>query len=125
MAGTRQGGRNRELINTTASVTLLPNDIGKTISNYGASGSVTITLPTATTVTPGGDIIVLGAADQDLLVNCSTNDTIIGKGDADLDSVALSTSSEKLGGGFIFTCLGPVWHCAYITEETQTVTAVD
>jgi hypothetical protein len=125
MAGTRQGGRNRELINTTASLTLGPNDIGKTVSNYGATGSVTITLPTASTVTPGGDVIVLGAADQDLLVNCATNDTIIGKGDADLDSVALSTSSEKLGGGFMFTCLGAVWHCAYLTEETQTVTAVD
>lgn len=125
MAGTRQGGRNRELINTTASITLSPNDIGKTISNYGASGAVTVTLPTATTCTPGGDIIVLGAADQDLTVAPATADTLVGKGDLDLDSVTLSTSGEKIGGGFMLTCLGPVWHVAYLTEETQTVTAVD
>lgn len=125
MAGTRQGGRNRELINVTADITLSANDIGKTISNYGAAGAVVVTLPTATTCTPGGDIIVLGAADQNLTVAPATADTLIGKGDADLDSVALSTSSEKLGGGFLFTCLGAVWHCAYLTEETQTVTAVD
>lgn len=125
MAGARQGGRNRELINTTASITLTANDIGKTISNYGASGSVTITLPTATTVVPGGDVLVLGAADQALIVATATTDTLVGKGDLDLDSVALQTASEMIGGGFLLTCLGAVWHVCYLTEETQTVTAVD
>ena len=38
-------------------------------------------------------------------------------------SVALSTSSEIIGGGFIFTCLSAAkWHCLFLTEETQTVT---
>jgi len=125
MAGTRQPGRNRELINVTASTTLTPFDAGQPLATYGASDSVTISNPTATACWAGDDIIVLGAADQDLLVAPATSDTLIGKGDIDLDSVALSTSSEKLGGGFCFTCLGPVWHCSYWTEETQTVTAVD
>ena len=125
MAGFRQAGRNRELINVTASITLTANDAGKTITNYGAGGAVTVTLPTAAQCRPGDDVMVLGAADQDLTVAPATADTLVGKGDLDLDSVALSTSSEKIGGGLLFTCLGAVWHCAYLTEETQTVTAVD
>jgi hypothetical protein len=103
MAGTRQGGRNRELIITT----------------------VTITLPTASGVTPGGDIMVLGAANQALIVAPATADTLVGLNDLDLDSVALQTASEMIGGALLFTCLGPVWHVAYMTEETQSATSVD
>lgn len=125
MAGTRQGGRNRELIVTTASITLSPNDIGKTITNLGASGAVVITLPTATTCTPGGDILILSAADQDLTVSCATADTIIGFNDLDLDSVAFAQASEKIGGALWCTCLGAKWHVAYLTEETQTNAGTD
>jgi hypothetical protein len=125
MAGTRQAGRNRELINTTASITLSPNDAGKTITNYGAVGAVAITLPTATQCRPGDDVLVLGAANQTLTVSPATADTLVGLHDLDLDSVALQTASEMIGGGLWFTCLGPVWHVMFLTEETQTVTAAD
>ena len=124
MAGTRQPGRNRELITTTASITLSPGDMGKTICNVGASGAVTVTLPTATTCRPGDDVIVLSCADQNLIVATATTDTLITLNDIAADSVALQTSGEKAGGGFQFTCVGSLWHCLVLCEETQTVTVV-
>ena len=124
MAGTRQPGRNRELITATASVTLGPEDAGKTVCNVGAAGAVTVTLPAPAACRPGDDILVLSCADQDLVVASGTADQMITLNDVAADSVALSTSSEKAGGGFLFTCVGTKWHCAPMTEETQTVTVV-
>lgn len=122
MAGFRQPGRNRELITTTASITLTADDLGKTICNVGASGTVTVTLPAPATCEPGGDILVLSCADQTLTVASGTADTLIALNDIAADSVSLSTAGEKAGGGFLFTCVGSKWHCAALAEETQTVT---
>ena len=124
MAGTRQPGRQRELITTTASITLTNFDVGKTVCNVGASGAVTITLPTPASCIAGDDILVLSCADQDLIVASGTADTLITLNDIAADSVALSTASEKAGGGFLFTCVGALWHCLDMTGETQTVTVV-
>lgn len=124
MAGSRQPGRQRELITATASVTLTAYDVGKTVCNVGATGSVTITLPTPASCKGGDDILVLSCADQDLIVASGTADTLITLNDVAADSVALSTTSEKAGGGFLFTCVGSKWHVACLTEETQTVTVV-
>lgn len=111
MAGTRQPGRQRELIITTASLTLTAFDVGKTICNVGASGAVVITLPAPATCNAGDDILVLSCADQDLTCTSGTADTLITLNDIAADSVALSTSGKKAGGGFIFTCVGTKWHC--------------
>jgi hypothetical protein len=124
MPGTRQPGRQRELITVTASTTLTNFDVGKTVCNVGAAGAVTITLPTPASCRGGDDILVLSCADQDLIVASGTADTMIVLNDIAADSVALSTASEKAGGGFLFTCVGTLWHCAPMTEETQTVTVV-
>jgi len=124
MAGTRQPGRQRELITTTASVTLTAYDVGKTVCNVGATGAVTVTLPTPASCKGGDDILVLSCADQDLIVASGTADTLITLNDVEADSVALSTAGEKAGGGFLFTCVGSKWHVATLCEETQTVTVV-
>jgi hypothetical protein len=122
MAGFRQAGRNRELITVTADTTLGAGDVGKVICNVGASGAVNITLPTPASCRPGDDILVLSCADQDLVCTSGTADTIITLNDIAADSVALQTASEKAGGGFLFTCVGSLWHCLILCEETQTVT---
>ena len=124
MPGTRMPKQIRELITVTANTTLTTWDVGKTICNVGAGGAVTITLPTPASCSPGDDILVLSCANQDLIVASGTADTLITLNDIAADSVALSTSSEKAGGGFLFTCVGSLWHVACLTEETQTVTVV-
>jgi hypothetical protein len=123
MAGLRQPGGNRELITTTADLTLTNNDVGKIICNLGASGAVNITLPAPTTCSPGDSIMVLSCADQNLTVTSGTADTLITLHDVAADSVAFSTASEKIGGGWTFVCVGSKWHCSpHITEaQTQTV----
>ena len=122
MPGTRQPSVDRELITTTASVTLTSFDLGKTVCNVGATGSVTITLPSPGSCTPGGDILVLSCAAQDLTVAAATNGDLITFGDVAANSVALSTASEQAGGAFLLTCVGSKWHVAELTGETQTVT---
>lgn len=124
MAGFRQPGRQRELINTTAALTLTKFDVGKTITNVGATGSVTITLPAPSDCKDSDDIKVLSCEDQTLIVASGTADTLITFNDIAADSVALQTSGEKAGGGFTFTCVGgsTKWHVAIECEETQTVT---
>lgn len=125
MPGTRLPTVARELVTVTASTaTLTADDLGKTVCNVGASGTVTLTLPVPTTCTPGGDILVLSCADQTLTIASGTADTLITLNDIAADSVSLGTSSEKAGGGFVFTCVGSLWHCAPMCEETQTITVV-
>lgn len=122
MTGFRMPKVERELITATSSVTLSPYDMNKTVCNVGATGSVTITLPAAANCPPGGDILVLSCADQTLQVSAANTSELIAFNDVAANSVALSTSSEKAGGGWLFTCVGSKWHVACLTEETQTVT---
>lgn len=122
MAGTRNGKVTRELIITTADITLSSNDLGKTVCNVGASGSVTVTLPTAASCAIGGDILILSCADQNLVVAPATADTLIIMNDIAADSTSLATSSEKIGGGFLCTCVGAKWHVAPMITEAQTQT---
>jgi len=126
MTGFRMPKIEREYINTTASITLSAGDVGKTIGNVGASGTVTITLPSAAVCQMGGDIVVLSCADQTLTVT-GTAGEFIALNDVAANSVSLGTTSEKASGGFRFTAVGSgtaptKWHVAYMTEETQTVT---
>jgi len=122
MAGTRTGKPFGELITTTADITLGVNDIGKIICNVGATGSVTVTLPTAANCVPGGVILILSCADQNLVVAPATADTLIIMNDIAADSTSLATVSEKAGGGFWCTCVGPKWHVAPMLTEAQTQT---
>ena len=122
MPGTRQPTVNRELVTVTADVTLTNFDLGKTVCNVGASGAVIITLPAPGACTPGGDILVLACAAQNLTVAGAANGDLITFGDVAANSVALSTGSEQAGGAFLITCVGSKWHVAELTGETQTVT---
>ncbi len=123
MAGLRGPGRQRELINTTASITLVAADAGKTFANVGAGGAVTFTLPAAANCNVGDDFVFLSCAAQDFAVAAANAGELITFNDVAANSVTLSTSSEKAGGGFIVTCVSSSkFHVATMTEETQTVT---
>jgi len=123
MSGFRGPGRQRECINTTASLTVVAADAGKTFTNVGASGAVTFTLPAAANCAVGDDFLFLGCADQNMTVAAANNGELITFNDVAANSVTLSTSSEKAGGAFCVTCVSSSkFHVATMTEETQSVT---
>lgn len=122
MAGFRNPKVWGELITTTADITLGVGDVGKIVCNVGASAQVTVTLPTAANCQPGGQILVLSCADQNLIVAPATADTLIIMNDIAADSTSFQTVSEKAGGGFLCTCVGPKWHISPMITEAQTQT---
>ena len=122
MPGLRQGTIEREVIALTASTTLSNYDLGKTFTNRGASGSVTITLPTPSGDNKGGEIRVRVVADQTVVVDCATADKIVIFNDAAADSVAWQTSSEKIGGGGMFESDGTNWFYNPLNAGANTVT---
>lgn len=122
MPGLRQPSVDREVVALTASTTLSNYDLGKTFTNRGASGSVTITLPTASGDNAGGEIRVRVVADQTVVVNSATNDKIVIFNDAAADSVAWQTSGEKIGGGGMFESDGTNWFFSAINAGANTVT---
>jgi hypothetical protein len=123
MSGTRQPGRNPELVvETGTTLTIGPGDAGKVFCNVGAAGNIAYTVGSAATFRPGDQIWVLSAAAGTTTVSF-TSGQLIAFNDVAANSVALSTASEIIGGGFLFTCLSASkWHCCPLTEETQTVT---
>lgn len=123
MAGFRAPGRNPELVvETGTTLTIGPGDAGKTFCNVGAGGNIAYTIQTAANFRPGDEIKILSAAAGTTTVSFTTGE-LIAFNDVAANSVALSTSSEIIGGGFLFTCVSSSkWHCCPLTEETQTVT---
>lgn len=122
MPGLWQGKRDREVVALTASTTLTNNDMGKTFTNRGASGSITITLPTASGDNAGGEVRVRVVADQTVIVQSATNDKIVIFNDAAADTVAWQTVGEKIGGGGMFESDGTNWFFSAINAGANTVT---
>lgn len=122
MVGFRTRGDIREVVALTASATLTNDDMGKVLTNRGAAGAVTITLPTPSGDNAGGSVEVRVVADQNVIVNCSTNDKIVIINDAAADSVAWQTSSEKIGGGGRFVSDGTNWFFESANAGANTVT---
>lgn len=118
MSGLRQPGRNAELITLTATaLTITPHDAGKIVV-CNASGATTITLSDPGTFRPGDQITFLNLANQDLIISC--NEKIVTFNNAAADAVSAAQANEKIGAGFIATCIGSLWFVSNLTEETQT-----
>lgn len=95
----------RPVVSKTASYTILPTDQGTDWNNAGASGAVTFTLPAPSPALLGVRHRFMGVADQNIIVATATADTLITKHDAAADSIALQTSSEKIGGVIEAICI--------------------
>ena len=123
MSGLRQPGGNKELINTVGTtLAVTPHDVGKVLSNLDNTGNVAYTVQTAANFRPGDQITIISADGGTLTVNFTAGQLITFNNTA-AASVALSTSNEIIGGGFLFTCLSAAkWHCAFLTGPAQTVT---
>lgn len=106
---------------TTQTKTFAATDLGKIwFASY--AGASTFTLPAIGSAQFGRCIIVGQTVDQNLTVNAAAADTIITFNDLDADGVAFSTSSEKIGGLFLFIGLGSKWFCVNLSTCTMTVT---
>jgi|694.fasta_scaffold15194_12 hypothetical protein len=107
---------------TSASVTVAESDNYTLFTNEGASNAVNFTLPaTAKKGLRYGFYVV---ADQNVTVTAGTADTMVVLNDAAADSVALQTSSEKIGGFFEVMGTGTKWLVLPRLWEAQTVTIV-
>lgn len=121
-ANVKVSGLRRVSAAKTAAYTITAADSGKVLTNRGAGGSVTFTLPTVAAGFDGVDVLIVAVADQAVVVSAQTAGQIAAFNDATANSVALQTSSEIIGGGFRCICDGTSWLVLPMTEETQTVT---
>lgn len=88
----------------SASATLTAADSGTIYHVTGATAAVTVTLPAIST--GPFSFLIINGSDVDLTVAAGTADTAVTFNDLAADSVAFSTSSEKIGGAVEVYCDG-------------------
>jgi hypothetical protein len=103
----------------TADRTLVESEAGQLFVTNGA-GAVTFTLPA--TPKRGLEYTFYNAVDQNMIITCATTDILIAYNDIAADSVALSTTSEKVGGSFRVIGTGTKWLVIPNLWEAQTPT---
>ena len=92
----------------TANTTLNTDHFGGIITNRGAAGAVTLTLPAVTAALSGAWFEYRGVANQNVTVAAAAN-TLIALNDATATSLAFSTANEKIGAHGSFFCDGTSW----------------
>jgi hypothetical protein len=107
----------------TGNYTVTGGDGSALITNRGASGAVTITLPAQTAVPAGFWVDVFCVAAQNLTVATATTDTLVVDGDAAADSISWETSSHQIGNGARFVADGTGWLCILSPAATSTTIA--
>ena len=106
----------RSVVAKTTDYTVTAADHDTLFTTRGAAGAVNFTLPT--TALAGLRYRFIAVADQNLTVTAGTADTIVTANDAEADSVAFSTSTEKIGGSFEVIGDGTSW--LVVTHLPQT-----
>jgi hypothetical protein len=87
----------QRVIAKTADYTVLSTDNNTIFTNKGATGAVNFTLPT---IAKGLRFRFFVEADQTLTLTSVPSDSLVVFNDAAADTIAYSTASEKIGGGF-------------------------
>tara|TARA_R110000751_G_scaffold130619_1_gene232575 strand:+ start:2892 stop:3719 length:828 start_codon:yes stop_codon:yes gene_type:complete len=106
----------RNVVAKTADYSVVAADHDTLFTNRAASGAVNFTLPAV--ALKGLSFSFYCVADQNLTVTGGTADTLITANDAAADSVAWSTSTEKIGGGFTVYGDGTSW--LVVSQSPQT-----
>lgn len=104
----------------TADYTVVAADNNKTFTNKGAGGAVNFTLPA---LARGLRFRFFVEADQTLTITSVPSDSLVVFNDLAADTIAYSTASEKIGGGFevIANSDATKWLVfVYLGIETQT-----
>jgi len=100
----------RKISAKTAAYQIVDGDFQKIFTNRGASGAVTLTLPPTGSISVGWWCQYFIVADQTVTIASSgSSDDIAAFNDAAADSVAFSTSSEKIGSGGTLVWDGTNW----------------
>ena len=103
----------------TADYTVTQADSGKIFTTYGASANVNFTLPSV--ASEGLIYLFVNSVNYNLTVTAGTADTLITYNDTAADSVAFSTTSQKIGGVFLVFADGNAFYCVNLTTNTATV----
>lgn len=98
------GSRAPIMLAKTTNYTVAASDSGTVFHTTGASGAVNFTLPAINT--GPWHFLFINGADQNMTVTAATADTAVTYNDLAADSVAFSTSSEKIGGAVEVWCDG-------------------
>jgi hypothetical protein len=115
----------RRVVAKTADYTCTLDDSGTLFTTTGAGGAVIFTLP-ATANGAGVWYDFFNTVDQNMTVTAGTADTMITANELDADSVAFSTSSEKIGGCIRVVGDGTYWLVMPFTAEgLSTITVAD
>lgn len=105
----------------TANYTVVAADTGKNFNNAGAAGEVDFTLPA---IQPGLAFYFRGVVDQILKVISAEGTNVVALNNASASSVAFSTASQKIGGGFFVRSNqdGTKWLVENASAGTNTIT---
>lgn len=101
-----------------AAYTFVAEDTG---TYFIADAAITFTLPTAAAAFKGCWGTLINGADTTLTLAATTNGDLVYFNDLAANTLALSTSSEKIGGVWKFVCDGTKWYCMPMMDEVQTV----
>jgi len=108
-------GQRRKVITHASTATLLVGESGSMITTEGSAGAVTLTLPAVASST-GVHYWFVNAEDQNMII-AAPADTMVTFNDVAADSVAFSTSSEKVGGAAFAYCDGSKWMMQLMTYD--------
>jgi hypothetical protein len=81
----------------TADYTVTSADDRVLFTTKGASGAVIFTLPAPTLALKGMLVGFFSEANQNMTINCASNDVLVTFNDLEADSVAFSTADQKIG----------------------------
>lgn len=100
----------RRVVAKAADYTVRPtaDSPGTVFTNRGATGAVVFTLPTPTRALLGHWYRFKCVVDQNVTVAVPTVDTAVAKNDLAADSLAISTSNEKIGAEIEAQVVEPV-----------------
>ncbi len=109
-----------KVIAKVAAYTIKASESGAHFTNRGATAGVTFTLPALAT----GLIYTFSViADFEVLVAAASAGTMVAFHDAAANSVAFTTASEHIGGGFQIVCDGTSWLImGLLGADSQTIT---
>ena len=113
---TRLLGSLKPVIAHASSATLTIGESGALITTEGSTGAVTLTLP-AVASSDGVHYWFVNGEDQNMII-AAPSDTMVTVNDVAADSVAFSTSSEKVGGGIFCYCDGTKWFTQLMTYNS-------
>lgn len=119
MTGVSMSG-SRKVTDLTANTTISATQLNGVITNRGAAGAITVTLPDAPGT--GAWLDYRGVADQDITFATNTADTLIILNDAAADSLAFSTAGNKIGAAASFIFDGTGWHATDLKGTATTAT---